>query len=72
MLLAVAMISCQTAYKQTYCDIVNTDRLQCDPTEDGKGRYDLPIIEAIGYRCMSPDGWADRKKKLREEFEVTE
>lgn len=72
------MTGCQTTYKPTFCDIVNTDRLQCSPTETAKNQFDLPIIDAIGYRCVSPDDWADGKKKLREfnetvqGFEVTE
>ena len=69
MLLLIGITACQTAFKPTFCDIVNSNKLSCHPTDTSREKFDLRTIDALGYRCLSSDDWRDGKKRLRRAIE---
>lgn len=57
-------------FHPTFCDIVDTKTLQCQPTDPTKPVHDIKIIDALAYRCVSPSDWEEAKKRLRTFLEV--
>lgn len=66
LLLSAGIVGCAgKPYRPEFCDIINVDKLNCKPTDEGKKSYDISTIEGLGYRCVSPKDWAEGKKRLR-------
>ena len=71
MLLSAATMGCTNKpFYPVFCDIVNSNTLACRPTEGSKPEFDLSTLRALGYRCVSPDDWAEAKKRLRIGLEI--
>ena len=65
MLLAAATTSCQSSFYPDFCDVVNSNKLQCFPTNGAKKEYQISTVQALGYRCISPNDWREAKKRIR-------
>jgi len=64
-------VGCQSKpFYPTFCDIVNVDLLECKPTDPALPQKDISTLEALTYRCISPEDWREAKKRLRRSLEI--